>query len=228
MMEKENTKRYAALHEFHSGTPAKRPYFDDWRHMLSCAGLLARWFTEAEEHGECIGLIDEKKLKFGIDDGRVQYDGCDVTQLYGVTIGKTWSELKELKTEDLTWAVTQFLPPELFEKSERDMNADLLLDRYQLPVLLFKLFFGCHPICWNDEIPGDAEEWLELLKTEGSYRFAEDRKLPEQFLYPYASGRWNVFPSWFKDACAFTFTVALNEPERRHSSRSWLDMVNAL
>jgi len=240
-------KRYAALHEFHSGTPAKRPYFDDWRYMLSCARFLAQWFTVAEERGESIGLLDEKKLKFGVDDGRVQYDGCDVTQLSGVKIGKIWSELLMLKKEEMTWSVTQFLPPDLMEKilsqkadeAENSGNQEyaacensdrpaFALERYQLPVLLFKLFFGCHPICWNDEIPGGVNEWLEILKSEGAFRFSEGKTLPEPFLYPYASARWNVFPDWFKEACTFTFTEAVRDPERLHPVRSWLDMINTL
>ena len=240
-------KQYAAFHEFHSGTPAKRPYFDDWRRMLSCARFLAQWFAAAEECGESIGLIDEKKLKFGVDDGRVQYDGCDVTQMHEVRSKKTWREMKELKPEELTWSVTQFLPPELLEEillqhvgvSEENENpeskhcecsidSEVLLDRYQLPVLLFKLFFGCHPICWKDELPGDAQEWLETLKTEGSFRFAEGNVLPEVFLYPYASTRWNVFPVWFKDAFVITFTEAMRESKKRYPARSWLDMVNTL
>ena len=243
--------RYAALHEFHSGTPAKRPYFDDWRRMLSCARFLAQWFTAAEVQGECIGLIDAKKLKFGVDDGRVQYDGRDVTQLTEVGNRKMWREIQEQKPEELTWSVTQFLPPELLEQvmerepesameqearceqtmsehSEKEIHAGVWSDRYQLSVLLFQLFFGCHPISWEEEVPGDTRDWLYALKKTGSFRFAEGRRFPETFLYAYAARRWKVFPDWFREACTFTFTEAMREPEKRIPAQSWLDMVNKL
>lgn len=240
-IQKEN--RYAALCEFHSGTPAKRPYFDDWRRMLSCARFLTLWFTVAEERGESIGLIDEKKLTFGVDDGRVKYDGCDIAHWDRTKTGNVLKKMFVLKEEELTWSVTQFLPPELLKVvlqhkdegehplqdiSASEIKPEVLLDRYQLPVLLFRLFFGCHPIGWKNELPGDAKEWLQTLETGGTFRFTERRGFPETFLYPYASNRWDIFPDWYREACTFTFTEAMREPAKRIPARSWFDMVNKL
>ena len=156
------------------------PEFHDWRRMLSCGRFLARWYAIHEGKKEVIGFPDESQFEFCVDDGSVKYKGVDIAgYCSGVMEENTMCHLLAERA-GLPWAVTQFFPPEAFEEDWEGPDSNT--DRYVLAVLLFRMFFGCHPVSWPDERHGTALEWYAALKQPDAFRFAEGRKVPEEFL----------------------------------------------
>lgn len=209
-MKREN---YAALYEFISGTPEERPVFDDWRRMFSSARRLARWFLEENQDGRVIGMVDERMLYFGAGDGGMVYDGSTGYQ-------------KVMMKNHIPYLYAQYLPPEILDGRTNVLSEET--DSYLLAVLLFKLFFQCHPIALPDEMPVPFEEWREVVKTPDAFRFAPEANPVPRYLYSRAEDRWSQFPVWMQRAFARTFTEGITNPKARTSVEEWENLIGRL
>lgn len=113
----------------------KCPSFD-YRHLVRCGRNLAAAFSQAHAHRHVIGDANESNA-FVSNDARVTLIDADSWQIMDATGGRTFRS---------SVAKPDFLPPELQNRSLKNLDRKPWHDNFALAVLLFKLTGeGNHP-----------------------------------------------------------------------------------
>lgn len=151
-----------AIHELYS-PQSRRQYFPsaDWRFLIYAAANLARAFAVVHAHGHAVADVNHGNIVIG-RDATVQLIDCDSYHLNA----PDRSFLCEV-------GVSTHTPPELQNKSLREIVRTSNHDAFGLAVLIFQLLFmGRHPFSGNFQ--GAGENTLENSIEHRRFAYGED------------------------------------------------------
>jgi len=111
---------------------------------------------------------------------------------------------------------------------KNDLN--LYSARYSIAVILFYLFFRCHPLDGSQgtKIAGnDSHTFLKRYVESPLFVFDpyNDSNRPSPSTNKTALDCWNMYPGFLKDIFIRTFTTGINSPLSRASEDEWLDLI---
>ena len=110
---------------------------------------------------------------------------------------------------------------------------DKFTDRYSLAVVLFRLLLRGDPlegsrvlksVCLTEE----AERRHYGFEPLFVYDPEDDSNRPVRGVHNNIIKFWQIMPDYIKEAFEFSFTVGLNEPQKRLIEKQWLDLLKRL
>ncbi|MCH5204457.1 MAG: protein kinase [Oscillospiraceae bacterium] len=110
---------------------------------------------------------------------------------------------------------------------------DKFTDRYSLAVVLFRLLLRGDPlegsrvlksVCLTEE----AERRHYGFEPLFVYDPNDDSNRPVRGVHNNIIKFWQIMPDYIKEAFEFSFTVGLNEPQKRLIEKQWLDLLKKM
>ena len=110
---------------------------------------------------------------------------------------------------------------------------DKFTDRYSLAVVLFRLLLRGDPlegskvlksVCLTEE----AERRHYGFEPLFVYDPDDDANRPVRGVHNNVIKFWQIMPDYIKEAFQFSFTVGLNEPQKRLIEKQWLDLLKRM
>lgn len=110
---------------------------------------------------------------------------------------------------------------------------DKFTDRYSLAVVLFRLLLRGDPlegsrvlksVCLTEE----AERRHYGFEPLFVYDPEDDSNRPVRGVHNNIIKFWQIMPDYIKEAFEFSFTIGLNEPQKRLIEKQWLDLLKRL
>jgi DNA-binding helix-hairpin-helix protein with protein kinase domain len=189
----------------------KHPNFD-YRHLVRCARNLAAAFSLAHAHHFVIGDPNESN-GFVRDDARVILIDADSWQIIDGVHRRTYRSMV---------AKSDFLPPELQNRSLKNLDRQPWHDNFALAVLLFKLTGeGSHPFDGVFHGAGDVPT-LEARTAAGvfPYRDRSGRWTPKGLALPFDS----LHPS-LQNLFIQAFEAGHSRPQARPDAQAWQEAI---
>lgn len=184
--------------------------------VVNSAIRITSAFRSLHNSGKSYQDINDGGFFIRASDGDVLICDCDNIAPYGEHLGIAGKP--------------GYMAPEIVRGEKAP---DKYTDRYSLAVVLFRLL-----------LRGDPLEGSRVLKSVCLTEEAERRHYGYEPLFVYDpdddSNRpvrgvhnniikfWQIMPDYIKEAFEFSFTVGLNEPQKRLIEKQWLDLLKKM
>lgn len=184
--------------------------------VVNSAIRITSAFRSLHNSGKSYQDINDGGFFIRASDGDVLICDCDNIAPYGEHLGIAGKP--------------GYMAPEIVRGEKAP---DKFTDRYSLAVVLFRLL-----------LRGDPLEGSRVLKSVCLTEEAERRHYGFEPLFVYdpvdASNRpvrgvhnniikfWQILPDYIKEAFEFSFTVGLNDPQKRLIEKQWLDLLKKM
>lgn len=189
----------------------KCPDFN-YRHLVRCARNLAAAFRLAHSHRHVIGDANESNV-FASNDARVTLIDSDSWQIIDAVGGRTYRS---------PVAKSDFLPPELQNRSLKNLVRQPWHDNFALAVLLFKLTGeGNHPFDGVYLGGGDVPELASRIATGAfPYRDGTGRWIPKGLALPFDTLHHRLQKLFIQ-----AFEGGYVRPQSRPDASAWLGAI---
>lgn len=125
------------------------------------------------------------------------------------------------------YGTPRFMAPEIVRGEARPSKNT---DRFSLAVLLFYMFMVNHPLEGAEEAKIKCMDIHAMNKLYGTnpifiYDPVNTKNRPVPGYHDNAIIYWDMYPQYLKDLFVKSFTIGLNEPEKRVTEKQWQDAI---
>lgn len=184
--------------------------------VVNSAIRITSAFRSLHNSGKSYQDINDGGFFIRPSDGSVLICDCDNIAPYGEHLGIAGKP--------------GYMAPEIVRGEKAP---DKYTDRYSLAVVLFRLLLRGDPlegsrvlksVCLTEE----AERRHYGFEPLFVYDPNDDSNRPVRGVHNNIIKFWQIMPSYIKEAFEFSFTVGLNEPQKRLIEKQWLDLLKKM
>lgn len=184
--------------------------------VVNSAIRITSAFRSLHNNGKSYQDINDGGFFIRPSDGDVLICDCDNIAPYGEHLGIAGKP--------------GYMAPEIVRGEKAP---DKFTDRYSLAVVLFRLLLRGDPlegskvlksVCLTEE----AERRHYGFEPLFVYDPDDDANRPVRGVHNNVIKFWQIMPDYIKEAFQFSFTVGLNEPQKRLIEKQWLDLLKKM
>ena len=181
--------------------------------VVNAAIRITSAFRELHNSGRSYQDLNDGGFFVRPSDGDVKICDCDNIAPYGENLGIAGKP--------------GYMAPEIVRGEKAP---DKLTDRYSLAVVLFRLLLRGDPleggrvlksVCLTEE----AERRHYGFEPMFVYDPDDDSNRPVRGVHNNIIKFWRIMPDYIREAFTYSFTVGLNQPEKRLIEKQWLELL---